>query len=201
MITTEDFGFTNAEVGFIKKHFQRKYPAVMGDFIDRTRDLMKSLQTKSKLKLTYNAWRYYPEDSPRYHISESLGMVSETNLSVFVSVRPVEPAKKALFGANKGDETDQEVTRLIQDLHDLTQVRSENYLKAETCSGIPMPFVIETILGFIIASKDELIVQSRDIYLAEQSHISFDLSHKASRSHYLCLRIDFTNQPTVSVES
>lgn len=193
MISTNEFSFTNAEVGFIKKNFQRKYPAVMGDFIDHARELMKAIQTRSKDKLVYSAHRYFPENSPRYHISEALFGQSEQGSRMYISVHPVEPSKKALFGANnKGPHADSDIARLLVDLTELSQVQEANYTQAQTFTGVPMPFVIEQLLAFVTAVKDEAVVQLCDISLDAQSYVVLDLSHKASRSHYLQLRFDFS---------
>lgn len=194
MITTDEFGFTNAEVGFIRKNFQRKYPAVMGDFIDHARNLMKAIQITSKIKLVYSAMRYFPENSTRYHISEELIGFNEENKRMFVSLRPVETNRKALFGANsKLPSVDGDVEQLLEDLAGLLGSPGDTVTAAQTYTELPMTFVIGQIYEFLKLVKSEVVVQnfSLDISKTATSTLTMDLSHKASRSHYLQLCFDF----------
>lgn len=192
MITTDEFSFTNAEVGFIKKNFQRKYPAVMGDFIDHVRSMMKAVQTNSRTKLVYSALRYFPEGSVRYHISETLaGHVDDQR--VYISLYPVEANKKALFGAkNKNPDTEQEVEQLIAEFSELLEHRDTVDLRSQTFTGLSMAFIVEEILKLVTACKQELVIQNCEVTFGDRPHLSLDLSHRASRSHYMQARIDFT---------
>lgn len=193
MITTDEFSFTNAEVGFIKKNFQRKYPAVMGDFIDHVRSMMKAFQTTSHNKLVYNAMRYFPEDSQRYHISESLASQSADGQRVYVSIYPVEASKKALFGVkNKNPNTEQEVEQLISELSELLEYRDSADMRSQTHTGLSLAFVVEEIIKLVKACKQELVVQHCEVTFGDKPSLTLDLSHRASRSHYMQARIDFT---------
>lgn len=203
MISTDEFAFTNVEVGFIKKNFHRKYPAVMGDFIDLVRDLMKSLQTASKSKMVYNAFRYFPEGSARYHISESLSSVGDNQERVHIAINPVEPERKALFGANskKTEKINTDIESLFNDLQDLLSSCNNLELSAATHNGLIMKFVVSEILDFLKNVKDQIVIQNKYVVIMDARFneviVDIDLSHKTSRSHYLKLCFDFHTQQSV----
>jgi hypothetical protein len=198
MISTDEFIFHYIEVGFIRKNFQRKYPAAMSNFIDRVRELMKAIQVRSKTKLFYNANRYYPENSARYHISETLTSQSHSGQRMYIAIVPVEASKKAsIDAANKDPNAGQTMHDLIEELRELTQVVDDVYRDAKTHTGVSMSFVVEQILNFVTASKEDAAVQYCEINLGPQSVVSIDLSHRASISHYLQIRFDFSTPTTV----
>lgn len=197
MISTPEFSFTNVEIGFIKRNFQRKYPAVMSDFIDSVRDLMKAFQTTSKKKLTYNAFRYFPEGSERYHISETLSSVNETGQRVYISIHPVEAERKALFGANSKDvnRIDSDVSDLLMDLEEVMSITNTKLLSAITHNGLPMSMVVSSLYEFLKSVKKEIVVQSRYVSADDIISLNMDVSHKTSRSHYLKICFDFYIPP------
>jgi hypothetical protein len=193
MISTNEFLFTNAEVGFIKKNFHRKYPAVMGDFIDLVRELMKNVQTNCVDKMIYKALRYYPEGSVRYHISESLSLISDDDQRSHIALQPVETNRKASFGANSRN-SDAGVSRLIDELEHVAGSPDTLIQRSLTHNGLMMGFIACQILEFVKKMRDQIVVQENYISLDNNPVLSMDISHKASRSHYLNLCFDFQNR-------
>jgi hypothetical protein len=198
MISTNEFLFTNAEVGFIKKNFHRKYPAVMGDFIDLVRELMKNVQTNSTDKMIYNAFKYYPEGSARYHISESLSLVSDDDQRSNISLQPVETNRKASFGANSKN-ADTGVSKLMNELEYVTGNPDVLMQRSVTHNGLMFGFVACQVLEFIKKMKDQIVIQESYISMDNGPVISMDISHKSSRSHYLSLCFDFQAQQSNGV--
>lgn len=195
LITTDEFIFTNAEVGFIKKNFQRKYPAVMGDFIDQVRLFMKAIQLKGTTRLTYGAYRYTPENSKRYHISECLQgqQVNGENreMRVFISLQPVESEKRVLFAENRGQGVESGLKTLFADLNAISKDAEAFYNHAATFNGVPFSFVVARLLEFLDATKSQTVVQACEIDVREQGCLVLDLTHRGSRSHYLRIVMDF----------
>jgi hypothetical protein len=193
MIITDEFDFTNTEVNFIRKNFQKKYPSAMNNFIDSVRELMKTVQTSSIEKLVYSAFRYYPEGSSRYHISESLSSVGKDKENVFISLQPVESDRKAIFGANgkNQDEVLLGVGNIINDLEQITRLNESPYNISKTHNGLLMSFVVSEVLEFLKKVKNEIVVQSKYISIGNTSLLNIEISHRSSRSHYLSICFDF----------
>lgn len=193
MIVTDEFAFTNTEINFIRKNFQKKYPAAMNNFIDSVRELMKVIQSTSVEKFVYSAFRYYPEGSSRYHISESLSSVSSNKENAFISLQPVEHERKTQFGIN-GKNLNEVVSNITNVISDLEQILNSNnllYATSKTHNGLLMSFVVNEVLEFLKKSKNEIIIQSKYIDINNVSVLNIEMSHRSSRSHYLSICFDF----------
>lgn len=201
MISTNEFSFTNAEIGFIKKTFQRKYPAVMGDFIEHVRMLMKSLQTASKGTLVYNAHRYFPEGSSRYHISETLSSTSADGQKIRVSIYPIDPDRKLIFNTyNKSESIGVNNKAFLNKIEDCVIGNGLDILSSSTHNGVPMRLIFNEVLELLKKIDDQMIVQNSVITIGRYSRLNAEISHKLSRSHYLQLHFDFSTLRETSVK-
>jgi hypothetical protein len=189
--TSNEVVFSNVEVNFIRKHLHWKYPAAMGDVIDKTRLLMREIQklAKPNQKLVYSAARYHPNDDSRFVVYEMLGSVESQPNRLLVGVTPVEKERRKDF-FDKPSVIQGGALAVVENLKLALKTRS--FSKTITPGGIRGNIVLPLLIQFLTDLAEQVTV--KDCLLDTSSSnwsFSIDLAHRGSQSHYVKLLFDF----------
>lgn len=192
--TSNEVVFSNVEVNFIRKHLHWKYPAAMGDVIDKTRILMREIQKLAKpdKKLVYAAGRYHPNEDSRFVVYEILGSEIGTTDRLLVGVSPIERERRKDF-FDKPSVIEGGVLAVVEKLQ-LAQ-RTRAFSKTLTPGGIRGDFILPLVIDYLKDVAAEVTV--KDCLLDTNSDagwsFSIDLGHRGSQSHYVRLLFDFVH--------
>lgn len=188
-LKTSDFAFTNNDLAFIKKYVHGKYPSVMSNVIEKTRLLMKAIQTlaKSNAKLTYYASRIHPDNTDRYVVSEMLAEVENSRRAI-ISIEPIEEKTKEHYDFKAVHKTIRRIQGFLEN-----PTHSPKGVRLVTCGNIPHRQILQALGGYFESVKQEIVVRSSSFALdsAEDPHVFFEIRHKATLSHYVRIQFDF----------
>ena len=194
LLTSNEFGFTSFEMDFVRKHLQKKYPQVMGNFVMCARQLMRWVQNHASKPLTYGAYRYTIEETQRYHVSEQLTQLSEAGERFYIAVQPYEEDKRELLNRRKFQGMSGGVGLVIETLKGWAEEQPE-LLQCTTTCGIAFSDLVPVLLQFLGDLQTDGVVHQVEWSNDERPSLSLDIGHAGTRSHYLRLVIDWVQPP------
>lgn len=190
LLTSKEFVFSNFEMDFLRKHFQKKYPLVMGEFVLCVRQLMRWVQTHSPRALTYGAYRYTIKETQRYHVSELLSEVTDSGERFFIGVQPYEDDMREQLTRRKFQGMAGGVGLVLETLKTWVEEQPD-LVQRETVSGIPYLKFAPVLLEFLSDLQVDGVVHQVEWSADDRPCLSLDIGHTGTRSHYLRIVIDW----------
>jgi hypothetical protein len=193
--SSPNFEFTKAETSFVRKILQRKYPAVMSDFVEAAREMMEAIQIDASPKMQYEAKLQHNRTGTRSHPSEvlytpaAIDRPDDRPLSAVVSIEGLSQERRdAVRQGREGAVVPNGVENLISILTGIEQGAGgfTSFINAKIKTiDLPFPIFASRLKTFLTQFRKEAVIYNFDIDAGENPMFFVEIGHASSQNHLL----------------